>query len=131
MLTDPIADMLTRIRNAQKARHEKVEMPSSRMKKEIARILKDEGFIKNYKAITDKHKEVLAVFLKYDSDSGPVIKGLKRSSKPGRRLYVNKDDIPSVRGGLGVAIISTSKGLMTDREARKEQVGGEWLCSVW
>jgi small subunit ribosomal protein S8 len=131
MMTDPIADMLTRIRNAQKARHEKVEMPSNKIKREIARILKEEGFIKNYKSIMDQRKEILAIFLKYDSEEQPVIQGLARSSRPGQRVYVGREEIPRVRGGMGVAILSTSKGIMTDREARNEGVGGEWICSVW
>ncbi len=131
MMTDPIADMLTRIRNAQKARHEKVEMPSSKIKREIARILKEEGFIKDYKPILDQRREILAVFLRYDSNEQPVIQGLKRFSRPGQRVYVGKEEIPMVRGGMGVAILSTSRGVMTDREARNQGVGGEWVCSIW
>ncbi len=131
MMTDPISDMLTRIRNAQKAGHEKVDMPASGVKKEIARILKDEGFIKNYKAITDMKKEILTIFLKYDINNDPVIQGLRRLSRPSRRRYLAHEDIPSVRGGMGVAIVSTSRGIMTDREARKQKVGGELICSVW
>jgi small subunit ribosomal protein S8 len=131
MTTDPIADMLTRVRNAMKAKHEKVDMPSSRMKKEIARILKEEGFVKNYKAITDKRKEILTVFLKYDSHDEPVIQGLRKISRPGRRVYVKHEQVPRTRSGMGIAIISTSKGIMTDREARKQKLGGELICSIW
>jgi small subunit ribosomal protein S8 len=131
MMTDPVSDMLTRVRNALKAHHEKVEMPSSKMKKEIAKILKDEGFIKNYKSISDQRKETLTIFLRYDNKDMPIIHGLNRLSKPSRRFYVNSQEIPKIREGMGVAILSTSKGIMTDRDARIQKVGGELICSVW
>ena len=130
-MTDPIADMLTRIRNALMARQDRVDIPSSKTKVNLARILKDEGFIKNFKVVKDNKQGVLRVFLKYGDDNTPVIKGLKRISKPSRRIYVPADEIPPVLSGLGVAIVSTSKGVMTDREARKQNVGGEMMCAVW
>ena len=130
-MTDPIADMLTRIRNGQMARLDRVDIPSAKMKVAIARILKDEGYIKNFKVLKDNKQGILRVFLKYGSDNTPVMKGIKRQSKPGRRTYVGSDGIPPVLYGLGVAILSTSQGLMTDREARRQNVGGELICSVW
>jgi small subunit ribosomal protein S8 len=130
-MTDPIADMLTRIRNSLMARQDRVDIPSSKLKVNVARILKDEGFIKNFKVIKDNKQGVLRVFLKYGDDNTPVIKGLKRVSKPSRRVYVPSDGIPPVLSGLGVGIVSTSKGVMTDREARKQNVGGEMMCAVW
>ena len=130
-LTDPIADMLTRIRNGSKAKFEKVDVPSSKLKREIAKILKEEGFIKNFKVITnDRQQEIVRVFLKYDVNRKGIIH-LKRISKPGRRVYVGNDRIPSVMSGLGVSILSTSKGLLTDKSARKANMGGEVLCYVW
>ncbi len=130
-LTDPIADMLTRIRNGSKAKFEKVDVPSSKLKREIAKILKEEGFIKNFKVITDdRQHEIVRVFLKYDVNRKGIIH-LKKISKPGRRIYVGNDRIPSVMSGLGVSILSTSKGILTDRSARKANVGGEVLCYVW
>ena len=131
VMTDPIADMLTRIRNALMAKHEQVEMPSSKIKLEIARILKAEGYIKNFKIIQEGKKEYLRIFLKYDENKNPAIAGLERVSKPGRRVYVGVDDIPLVRRGLGIAIVSTSKGVLTDQQARKMRVGGEVICKVW
>ncbi len=131
VMTDPIADMLTRIRNALMAKHEQVEMPSSKIKLEIARILKAEGYIKNFKVIQEGRKEYLRIFLKYDEEKRPAIAGLERVSKPGRRVYVGVEDIPSVRRGLGIAILSTSKGVLTDQQARKMRVGGEVICKVW
>ncbi len=131
MMTDPIADMLTRIRNALQAKKEEVEIPSSKMKVRIAEILKEEGYIKGFKVIPDGRQGILKVFLKYDEYGEPVISGLKRVSKPGRRVYVSKEEIPRVMGGLGIAILTTSRGLMTDREARKAGVGGEVICYVW
>jgi len=128
---DPIADMLTRIRNANDARHEAVDIPASRMKKEIAQILLDEGFIKEYEIIDDGKSGIIRIKLKYGVNKEKAITGLKRISKPGRRVYVNKDELPRVLGGYGIAIISTSKGVMTDKKARKEGVGGEVLCYVW
>ena len=130
-MTAPLADMLTRIRNACKARHEKAEMPSSNQKVGIAKILKDEGYLKNFRVIDDGKQGVLRIYLKYDEKNKPIIQGIKRLSRPGIRRYVRTDGIPPVYDGLGVAILSTSKGIMTDREARKENLGGELICSVW
>ena len=131
MLTDPIADMLTRVRNANAAGHEKVDIPSSWLKVEIARILKEEGFIKGYKAIDQDKQGILRIYLKYGSDNERVLRGITRTSKPGLRVYARSSKIPRVLSGMGVAIISTSKGVMTDREARNQGVGGEVLCHVW
>ncbi len=130
-MTDPIADMLTRIRNAIQARFEKVDIPSSKMKVEIARILKEEGYITDYRVIKDNKQGILRIFLKYDENKRSAISGLKRVSRPGLRIYRDKESIPKVLSGLGVAIISTSKGIMTDRQARKVGVGGEVICFVW
>ena len=129
--TDPIADMLTRIRNANNAKHESVEIPASNMKKQIAQILVDEGYIKPFNVIDDGKQDVIKVFLKYGPNKSKVLQGLKRISKPGLRTYVGKEEIPQVMRGLGVAIVSTSKGVMTDKAARKENVGGEVLAFVW
>ena len=129
--TDPIADMLTRIRNANNAKHESVEIPASNMKKQIAQILVDEGYIKSFNVIDDGKQDVIKVFLKYGPNKSKVLQGLKRISKPGLRTYVGKEEIPQVMRGLGVAIVSTSKGVMTDKAARKENVGGEVLPFVW
>lgn len=130
-MTDPIGDMLTRIRNAVMAQHDRVDIPSSRLKQAIAQILKDEGFIQDFQVISDGPQATLRIFLKYGPNKEPVISGLKRISKPGLRIYAKKHEVPRVLGGLGVAIISTSKGVMADRQARKEGVGGEVLCYVW
>lgn len=132
-MTDPIADMLTRIRNAILAKHEEVNIPVSKIKKEIANILKDEGFIQDFQLIRDdQHKEdTLKVFLRYDRKGKSVIRGLKRVSKPGLRAYTKREDVPRVLNGLGVSIISTSKGVLSDRACREAGVGGEVLCSVW
>jgi len=130
-ITDPIADMLTRIRNAIMAKHLEVEVPASKMKLAIARILKDEGFIEQYKLIKDGKQGIIKITLKYDENKNSVISALKRISKPGRRIYVNKKQLPRVLNGLGIAILSTSKGVITDKEARKLGVGGEWICSIW
>ena len=130
-ITDPIADMLTRIRNANNAKHESVEIPASNMKKQIAQILVDEGYIKSFNVIDDGKQDVIKVFLKYGPNKSKVLQGLKRLSKPGLRMYVGKEEIPQVMRGLGVAIVSTSKGIMTDKAARKENVGGEVLAFVW
>ncbi len=130
-MTDPIADMLTRIRNAGHARFDKVDIPASRMKISLARILKEEGFIKNYKVIKDNRQGILRVYLKYSEHQKPLIQGLKRVSKPGRRVYFGHAELPKVQGGLGVAVISTSQGVVADRQARKLQVGGEVLCEIW
>src|SRR5204862_6519900 len=130
-MSDPIADLLTRIRNASRAEHEKVDIPSSKLKVRLAEILKDEGFIKNYRLIEDKKQGMLRVYLKYGAGNERIISGLVRVSKPGRRVYVAKDKIPTILGGMGVAILSTSRGVMTDRESRRQQVGGEVLAYVW
>ncbi|HHY36260.1 MAG TPA: 30S ribosomal protein S8 [Firmicutes bacterium] len=130
-MTDPIADMLTRIRNATMVHHETVEVPCSKMKLAMAEILKQEGYIRDYTKIEDNKQGILRIYLKYGPNQERVIGGLKRISKPGLRVYAKKDEIPRVLGGLGIAIISTSKGLMTDRQAREEGIGGEVLCYVW
>ncbi|MGQ9553809.1 MAG: 30S ribosomal protein S8 [Anaerolineae bacterium] len=130
-LTDPIADMLTRIRNAGTVRHTHVVMPSSKIKAEIARILKEEGFIRNYEIIQDGVQPTLRIWLKYTEDKQPVISGLERVSKPGRRVYSGRRDIPWVMSGLGIAIVTTPLGVMTDQQARRRHVGGEILCRVW
>ena len=130
-ITDPIADMLTRIRNANSAKHEIVDIPASNMKKAIAQILLDEGYIASYKVIEDEKQGVIRVTLKYGANKTQVITGLRRVSKPGLRIYSNVEDMPKVMKGLGIAIVSTSKGVMTDREARKLNVGGEVLAFVW
>lgn len=129
-LTDPIADMLTRIRNANSATHEKVDIPFSKIKEKIAEILKEEGFISNYKVITDGNNKNIRVYLKY-AGRDKVIKGIKRISKPGRRVYSSVEDMPRVLSGLGVAIVSTSIGVVTDKVARRENMGGEVLAFVW
>lgn len=131
MLTDPISDMLTRMRNAILIKSEKVDIPASKMKVEIAKILKEEGFIKSYKIIKDKKQGILRVTLKYTSENEPVVSGLKRISKPGRRVYVGKSEVPRVMGGVGIAIITTPKGILSDKGCRSEGVGGEVLCYVW
>lgn len=131
MVTDPIADMLTRIRNAVIIKAEKVDIPASRMKLEIAKILKEEGFIKAYKILRDKKQGILRITLKYTPDNLPVISGLKRISKPGRRVYVGGSTVPSVMGGVGISILTTSRGLLADRACRRDKIGGEVLCQVW
>ena len=131
MMTDPIADMLARIRNANNARHKSVDIPASNIKKEIARILLEEGYIKNLDVIEYNKQGMLKIELKYADSGQRVITGVKRISKPGLRVYVKCDDVPKVLGGLGTAIISTSKGIITDKEARKEGVGGEVICYIW
>jgi len=130
-MTDPIADMLTRIRNSNNAKHKSVDVPASNIKKEIAEILLNEGYIKSYDVIDDNKQGVIRIDLKYTKDGERVISGLKRISKPGLRVYVNSEDVPKVLGGLGIAIISTSKGIVTDKVARTENVGGEVICYVW
>ncbi len=130
-ITDPIADMLTRIRNANTAKHETVDVPASSMKKAIAEILNDEGYIKGYQLIEDGKQGVIRITLKYGQNKEKVISGLKRVSKPGLRIYAGADELPRVLKGLGIAIISTSKGIMTDKKARAEHVGGEVLAFVW
>lgn len=131
MMTDPIADMLSRIRNANNARHKSVDVPCSKIKKEIAKILLDEGYIKGYDVVEDDKQGMIKIDLKYSQDGERVISGLKRISKPGLRVYVKCDDVPKVLGGLGIAIISTSKGIITYKLARQEKVGGEVICYVW
>ncbi|WP_054950990.1 30S ribosomal protein S8 [Numidum massiliense] len=130
-MSDPIADMLTRIRNANIARHESVEIPASNIKREIAGILKDEGFVRDVEFIEDNKQGIIRVFLKYSADNTRVITGLKRISKPGLRVYAKHEEVPRVLGGLGIAIISTSQGVLTDKQARKGKVGGEVLAYVW
>lgn len=131
-MTDPIADMLSRIRNGIQAHHDRVEIPASKLKVEIARILKSEGFIRNYTlAEKDKPQSVLRIDLKYSADGEPVIHGIERVSRPGRRVYRNRQEIPRVLGGLGLAIVSTSKGVLAGHEAAKSGIGGEVLCQVW
>ena len=129
-MTDPLADMLTRMRNGSKAKFEKVDIPSSKLKREIAKVLKEEGFIKNFKVVTEGQFENIRVFLKYDANRKGVIH-IRRVSRPGGRFYAGSDDIPSVMSGLGISILSTAKGILTDRAARKAHVGGEVLCQVW
>ena len=129
--TDPIADMLTRIRNANSAKHKEVDVPASNMKRAIAQILLDEGYIASFEEIKDEKQGMLRITLKYDENGKRVIDGLKRISKPGLRIYVNKDELPQVLNGLGIALISTSKGIKTDKEDRKEGLGGEVLAYVW
>ncbi len=131
MNTDPIADMLTRIRNANTVSHKEVEMPSSKLKVELAKLLKEEGYINSYAVVENGPFKSLKVELKYDEKSKPVISNLKRISKPGLRNYCKSKKLPQVLGGMGIAIVSTSKGLLTDRKARKENVGGEILCYIW
>ena len=129
--TDPIADMLTRIRDASSAKHDRVEVPASNMKKQIAQILADEGYIKSFNVIDDGKQGMIKVFLKYGVNKSQVIQGMKRVSKPGLRIYVGSKEVPKVMKGLGIAIVSTSRGIMTDKAARRENVGGEVLAFVW
>ena len=131
VMTDPIADFLTRIRNANQARHEVLEVPASNIKKGIADILKREGFVKNVEVVEDDKQGIVRVFLKYGQDGQRVITGLKRVSKPGLRVYAKREELPKVLNGLGIAIISTSEGLLTDKEARQKNVGGEVVAYVW
>ncbi|MBI3583394.1 MAG: 30S ribosomal protein S8 [Nitrospinae bacterium] len=130
-MTDPISDMLVRIRNAIKAKHEKVNIPASKLKNEIAVILKEEGFIKNFKLIKDRKQGILRIYLKYENETESVIQGLKRISKPGCRIYATQENVPMVLNGMGVAILSTNKGVLTDKVCREQKVGGEVLCHVW
>lgn len=131
MMTDPIADMLTRIRNGNNAKHDSVDIPASNIKKQLAQILLNEGFIKGYDVIDDEKQGIIRVDLKYGKHNEKVISGIKRISKPGLRVYVKGDEVPRVLGGLGIAILSTSRGIMTDKVARKENIGGEVICYVW
>ncbi|GBD95256.1 30S ribosomal protein S8 [bacterium BMS3Abin06] len=131
MMTDPVADMLTRIRNGNMARLEKVNVPASKLKIEIAKILKEKGFIKSFKVLRDRKQGIIRISLKYLNGQEKCLTGLKRISKPGRRVYVDKTEIPKVMGGFGIAILSTSKGILTDTVCRREGVGGEVLCNIW
>lgn len=131
MMTDPVADLLTRIRNASSAEHEKVDVPASKLKTRLVEILKEEGFIKNFRCIEDNKQGILRVYLKYGAGNERMIAGMVRVSTPGRRIYVTADKVPAILNGMGVAVLSTSRGMMTDREARKRKVGGEVLCYVW
>lgn len=130
-LTDPVADFLARIRNAIRARHPKLDVPASKLKLEMARILKEEGYISNYKATEEEGRKIVRIYLKYSSDHGAAISDLTRISRPGCRVYVGSQEIPRVLGGLGINILTTPKGVMTGRSARKQGVGGEILCDVW
>ncbi|MEA3362072.1 MAG: 30S ribosomal protein S8 [Thermodesulfobacteriota bacterium] len=130
-MTDPMADMLTRIRNAGMASHAKLDMPSSNVKVAVANVLKDLGYIKNTKVISDSKQSILRIYLKYDNNQVPIIHEIKRISTPGRRVYVGKNEIPRVKNGLGASILSTSKGVLDDVSARQAQVGGEVICTVW
>jgi small subunit ribosomal protein S8 len=131
VMTDPIADMLTRIRNDSSANHDQVDIPASRVKQELARVLKEEGYVRDYRIVDEDGRSVIRVFLKYGPNKGKAIAGIKRISKPGLRVYARHEEIPRVLGGLGCAVLSTSQGLMTDRSARKAGVGGEVICYVW
>ena len=131
MTSDPIADMLTRVRNALQARHPKVDVPSSNLKVEIARILKEEGYILNYKLVDEAPSRIIRIYLKYTPANSPVISHIERVSRPGCRIYVGKTDVPRVLGGLGINILTTSRGVMTGLEAKKTGVGGEVMCQVW
>jgi len=130
-MTDPVADMLTRVRNASGAKFAKVDIPSSKLKVQIARIFKDEGYIKNFKVIKDNRQGILRIYLRYDDKNRGVIQYLVRVSRPSRRVYAGNEAIPKILNGLGISILSTSKGILTDREARKQGVGGEIMCSLW
>jgi small subunit ribosomal protein S8 len=131
MMTDPIGDMLIRLKNALMARHKSVIVPASKMKLEIARILKEEGYIEDYKYIKEETQPKIEIILKYDENKRPIIAGVKRVSKPGRRIYKGYRDLPKVLDGFGIAIVSTSQGIMTDHEAKKRKVGGEVICEIW
>lgn len=130
-MSDPLADMLTRIRNAGKAKHKSVDIPGSQIKTALAGVLKDEGFIKNFKFIKDNKQGILRIYLKYEGDDRHVIYGIKRVSKPSRRVYVGSSDVKTVLNGLGISVLSTSRGLITDKQAVKQNVGGEVLCEIW
>ena len=131
MTSDPIADMLTRVRNAMVARHPKVDVPASKLKAEIARIMKEEGYIANFKVAEEGVKKVIKIYLKYATDNSPVITKIERVSRPGCRSYAGKGEIPQVQGGLGISILSTSKGVLKDQDCRRNKVGGELICNVW
>ncbi len=131
MMTDPIADMLTRIRNANMAKLEKVDVPASKLNIELTKILKEKGFIKSFKVVRDRKQGIIRISLKYLEGQEKAITGLKRISKPGRRVYVDKSEIPMIMGGYGIAVLTTSKGILTDEVCRREGIGGEVLCSIW
>lgn len=130
-MTDPIADLITRIRNASAVRHEKVTVPASNLKLRIVNLLREEGYIRNFKVVKEQPQDQIVIFLKYTPENLPVITGIERVSKPGKRTYVKESALPSVRSGLGIAILSTSRGVLTDRQARAIKIGGEHICSVW
>ncbi len=129
--SDPLSDLLTRLRNGMRAGHDKVDVPSSRVKEAVLKVLEEEGYIASYRKVQDAGRPVLRVGLKYDPEGEPIVSGLERVSRPGRRVYAKADDIPSVLGGLGMSIVSTSKGIVTDKKARQSRLGGEVLCNVW
>jgi small subunit ribosomal protein S8 len=131
VMTDPIGDMLTRIRNASSVHHHSVDVPASRLKMEIARLLKDEGFVRDVELVNESGKRTIRIFLKYSPQKDTVISGIKRISRPGLRVYARKDEVPKVLGGLGCAVLSTPEGLLTDRQCRQKGVGGEVLCYIW
>ncbi|HLN63249.1 MAG TPA: 30S ribosomal protein S8 [Symbiobacteriaceae bacterium] len=131
VVSDPIADLLTRIRNANTVNHDRIEVPGSKIKKAIVQILKDEGFVRDFEWIENGHQGIIRVYLKYGPNKAKVISGLRRISRPGLRVYAKKDQVPRVLGGLGVAVLSTSKGIMTDKKARQDGLGGEVLCYIW
>lgn len=130
-VTDPIADLLTRIRNASHAKKDEVSIPASRFKANVAEILKDEGFIDDFTVVPDRLQGLLVIRLRYDEDGQPAIRGIRRESRPGRRVFLGTTELPRVRNGLGTGIISTPRGVMTDRKARQEKIGGEFVCSIW
>ena len=130
-VSDPIADMLTCIRNATRARHRRVDVPSSKIKSEIAQVLLRENYVQNVKAVEERKQGILRIYLRYDPEEKSIITGIKRISKPGRRIYVNRHEVPRVQGGMGTAIVSTSAGILTDKEARQRGLGGELLCMIW
>jgi small subunit ribosomal protein S8 len=129
--SDPLSDLLTRLRNAMRAGHDRVDVPASRVKESVLKVLEDEGFIASYRRVQEGGRPVLRVGLRYDAEGEPIVAGLERVSRPGRRVYARADEIPSVLGGLGVAIVSTSRGIVTDKKARQDRLGGEVLCNVW
>lgn len=131
MMTDPIADMLTRLRNAQRSRHREVRLPSSKLKVAVARVLESKGYVEDVRVDEEAGRPTLCVGMRYRRNGSHIIDGLRRVSKPGRRVYVSADEVPKVRNGLGIAVLSTSRGVMADEDARAQHVGGEWLCEVW
>jgi small subunit ribosomal protein S8 len=129
--SDPLSDLLTRLRNAMRAGHDRVDVPASRVKEAVLKVLEEEGFIASYRRVQEGGRPVLRVGLRYDAEGEPIVAGLERVSRPGRRVYAGADEIPSVLGGLGVSIVSTSRGIVTDKKARQDRLGGEVLCNVW